>query len=99
MKWTLPNTLTVIRLAAAPAFALSFVIFTRPTADLVALVLFIFAALTDFFDGDHRPSRPDWLVGAKPAYLDPHISYLVQRSLCVGPQRVFRGQIKDPEGD
>ena len=51
MKWTLPNTLTVLRLAAAPAFALSFVIFTRPTADLVALVLFIFAALTDFFDG------------------------------------------------
>lgn len=51
MRWTLPNTLTVIRLAAAPAFALSFVVFDRPFADLVAVFLFIFAALTDFFDG------------------------------------------------
>ena len=51
MRWTLPNTLTVIRLAAAPAFALSFVVFTRPTADIIAVFLFIFAALTDFFDG------------------------------------------------
>ncbi len=51
MRWNLPNFLTVLRLAAAPAFALSFVVFTRPTADVVAVILFIFAALTDFFDG------------------------------------------------
>ncbi len=51
MRWTLPNSLTVLRLVAAPAFALSYVVFDRPTADIVAVVLFIFAALTDFFDG------------------------------------------------
>lgn len=51
MRWTLPNVLTVLRLAAAPAFALAFVVFPRPTADVIAIVLFIFAALTDFFDG------------------------------------------------
>ncbi len=51
MRWNLPNILTVLRLAAAPCFALSFVLFTRPTADLVAVILFIVAALTDFFDG------------------------------------------------
>jgi len=51
MRWTLPNTLTVLRLAAAPCFALAFVFLARPTADLVAVILFIFAALTDFFDG------------------------------------------------
>lgn len=51
MRWNLPNTLTVLRLIAAPGVALAFVIFTRPTADVVALILFVFAALTDFFDG------------------------------------------------
>lgn len=51
MRWNLPNTLTVLRLIAAPGVALAFVIFARPVADWVALVLFIFAALTDFFDG------------------------------------------------
>lgn len=51
MQWNLPNILTVTRLAAAPALALAFVVFPRPTADMVAVILFIFAALTDFFDG------------------------------------------------
>ncbi len=51
MSWTLPNLLTVVRLAAAPAFALAFVAFPRPTADVIAVILFVLAALTDFFDG------------------------------------------------
>lgn len=51
MKWTIPNTLTVVRLAAAPGVALMFLYFHRPYADWFALTLFIGAAITDYFDG------------------------------------------------
>jgi len=51
LPWTLPNILTVGRLLAAPAFALVFVFLPRPMADMVALVLFVLAALTDYVDG------------------------------------------------
>ncbi|OUD10049.1 CDP-diacylglycerol--glycerol-3-phosphate 3-phosphatidyltransferase [Marivivens niveibacter] len=51
MNWNLPNILTVLRLLAAPGVAVMFLYFHRPTADWVALVLFILAAVTDFFDG------------------------------------------------
>ncbi len=51
MRWTVPNILTVMRLAAAPGVALAFVLFDRPTADWVAFTLFILAALTDYVDG------------------------------------------------
>ncbi len=51
MKWTLPNTLTVLRLMAAPGVAVMFLYFQRPWADWFALVLFVVAAVTDFFDG------------------------------------------------
>ncbi len=51
MIWTVPNILTVFRLLAAPGVALVFVIFDRPLADWLAIVLFIFAALTDYVDG------------------------------------------------
>lgn len=51
MKWTIPNTLTALRLLAAPAVAVMFLYFNRPWADWFALVLFISAAITDWFDG------------------------------------------------
>jgi CDP-diacylglycerol--glycerol-3-phosphate 3-phosphatidyltransferase len=51
MTWTLPNILTLLRLLAAPALALMFLYFTRPYADWFALVLFVGAAVTDWFDG------------------------------------------------
>ncbi|MEM7521600.1 MAG: CDP-diacylglycerol--glycerol-3-phosphate 3-phosphatidyltransferase [Pseudomonadota bacterium] len=51
MKWNLPNILTVLRLAAAPMLPVMFLYFTRPYADWFALVLFLLAALTDWFDG------------------------------------------------
>ncbi len=51
MTWTLPNILTVLRLFAAPGVALMFLYFARPLADWAALVLFVLAATTDFFDG------------------------------------------------
>jgi len=51
MRWTVPNILTVARLVAAPGVALAFVAFNRPIADWIAIILFVFAALTDYVDG------------------------------------------------
>ncbi len=51
MKWNLPNILTVLRLVAAPGLAVMFLYFTRPYADWFALILFLSAAITDWFDG------------------------------------------------
>ena len=51
MTWTVPNILTVLRLLAAPGVAVMFLFFARPWADWFALVLFVTAAVTDWFDG------------------------------------------------
>ncbi|MBD3664462.1 CDP-diacylglycerol--glycerol-3-phosphate 3-phosphatidyltransferase [Sulfitobacter aestuariivivens] len=51
MRWTLPNILTLLRLVAAPMVAVMFLYFTRPYADWFALILFVLAAVTDWFDG------------------------------------------------
>ncbi len=51
MTWNLPNILTTLRLLAAPAVAVMFLYFTRPYADWFALILFVSAAITDWFDG------------------------------------------------
>ena len=51
MTWTIPNTLTFLRLLAAPGVAIMFLYFARPWADWFALVLFVGAAITDYFDG------------------------------------------------
>ncbi|MEP1522540.1 CDP-diacylglycerol--glycerol-3-phosphate 3-phosphatidyltransferase [Ascidiaceihabitans sp.] len=51
MNWTIPNILTLIRLGAAPMVAVMFLYFTRPYADWFALILFVSAAITDWFDG------------------------------------------------
>ena len=51
MTWNIPNTLTVLRLLAAPGVVLLFLYFTRPWADWFALLLFVGAAVTDWFDG------------------------------------------------
>ncbi len=51
MVWNLPNILTVLRLFAAPGVAVMFLYFTRPYADWFALILFVSAAVTDWFDG------------------------------------------------
>ena len=51
MTWTIPNTLTFLRLLAAPGVAVMFLYFHRPWADWFALTLFVGAAITDYFDG------------------------------------------------
>ncbi|MDJ1006552.1 MAG: CDP-diacylglycerol--glycerol-3-phosphate 3-phosphatidyltransferase [Paracoccaceae bacterium] len=51
MTWTIPNILTLLRLLAAPGVVVMFLYFNRPLADWFALVLFLGAAVTDYFDG------------------------------------------------
>jgi len=51
MIWNIPNILTLMRLIAAPGLAVMFLYFTRPYADWFALILFVTAAITDWFDG------------------------------------------------
>jgi len=51
MVLNIPNTLTVLRLLAAPGVAVMFLYFHRPWADWFALTLFVSAAITDWFDG------------------------------------------------
>lgn len=51
MTWNIPNILTLLRLLAAPGVVVMFLYFTRPWADWFALVLFVTAAATDWFDG------------------------------------------------
>jgi CDP-diacylglycerol--glycerol-3-phosphate 3-phosphatidyltransferase len=51
MTWSVPNILTVLRLVAAPLVGLVFLILPRPLADWTALILFLFASLTDYLDG------------------------------------------------
>ena len=51
MTWNVPNILTVLRLIAAPGVGVMFLYFARPWADWFALLLFVGAAVTDWFDG------------------------------------------------
>ena len=51
MRWTIPSTLTFLRLLAAPCVPVMFLYFQRPWADWFALTLFVSAAITDYFDG------------------------------------------------
>lgn len=51
MTWNIPNILTVLRLISAPGVALAFLFLPRPFADWAALILFVGAAVTDWFDG------------------------------------------------
>ncbi|WP_272008829.1 CDP-diacylglycerol--glycerol-3-phosphate 3-phosphatidyltransferase [Roseovarius sp. ZX-A-9] len=69
MKWTVPNMLTLLRLLAAPGVAVMFLYFQRPYADWYALLLFVTAAVTDWFDGYlARTWRQETRLGAM---LDP----------------------------
>jgi len=51
MIWTIPNILTIGRIAAAPAILVLAAALPRAEAETIAAVLFVAAALTDFLDG------------------------------------------------
>lgn len=51
MVLNLPNTLTLLRLLAAPGIVVAFLALPRPYADWTAVALFLGASLTDYIDG------------------------------------------------
>jgi len=51
VNWNIPNIMTTFRMFAAPAVVLVFLCLARPYADWAALILFVGAAITDYFDG------------------------------------------------
>ncbi len=51
MTWNIPNILTILRLLAAPALAVVFIVLPHPYSDWVALALFVGASVTDWLDG------------------------------------------------
>ena len=51
MNWNFPTVLTLLRIAAALALPVGFLVLPRPYADLFALVVFVLASLTDWIDG------------------------------------------------
>ena len=51
MKASIPNILSIIRVLAAPCIAIAFMVFERPKADQVAILIFVGAAATDYLDG------------------------------------------------
>lgn len=69
MRWTVPNLLTVLRLASAPVIGAAFLFLARPWADWLAVTLFVAAAVTDYIDG--RLARLWGQVSAFGAMLDP----------------------------
>ena len=69
MKARLPNILTIARVAAAPGILLVFSVAPRPTADLLAFLLFTGAAATDWIDG--RLARAWGAISPVGRMLDP----------------------------
>ena len=51
MAITLPTILSIIRLFAGFLILLGFLLLARPAADILAFVVFVSAAITDFIDG------------------------------------------------
>ncbi|ARO13726.1 CDP-diacylglycerol--glycerol-3-phosphate 3-phosphatidyltransferase [Ketogulonicigenium robustum] len=51
MTWTIPNILTVLRMLAAPLVPLVYLVCDGRPAAIVAFLLFVAAAVTDWFDG------------------------------------------------
>lgn len=51
MTWNLPTALTILRLLAAVLLPLAFLTLARPYADVLALILFVVASVTDWLDG------------------------------------------------
>ncbi|MBR6572558.1 MAG: CDP-diacylglycerol--glycerol-3-phosphate 3-phosphatidyltransferase [Clostridia bacterium] len=77
----LPNKLTVLRIILTPIFMLSLV-WQFPYHYIVALVVFIFASLTDFFDG--KIARQQGIVTDFGKFLDPLADKMLTTSAFLG---------------
>ena len=77
----LPNKLTVLRIILTPLFMLSLV-WQFPYHYIVALFVFIFASLTDFFDG--KIARQQGIVTDFGKFLDPLADKMLTTSAFLG---------------
>lgn len=77
----LPNKLTVLRIILTPIFMLSLV-WQFPYHYIVALFVFIFASLTDFFDG--KIAREQGIVTDFGKFLDPLADKMLTTSAFLG---------------
>lgn len=77
----LPNKLTVLRIILTPIFMLSLV-WQFPYHYIVALFVFIFASLTDFFDG--KIARQQGIVTDFGKFLDPLADKMLTTSAFLG---------------
>ena len=93
----LPNKLTVSRFVLTAFFLLA-VFWRSPVNDTVALLIFIAASLTDYFDGriaeDFKLDTGTWVqVGPLRAAFIDHCAPLVQDVVFAGPDREFIGAL------
>ena len=77
----LPNKLTVLRIILTPIFMLTLV-WQFPYHYIVALFVFIFASLTDFFDG--KIARQQGIVTDFGKFLDPLADKMLTTSAFLG---------------
>ncbi len=78
--WTLPNILTLIRIAVIPILVASFYM-EQPLGSWIAGVTFMFAGITDFFDGYF--ARASGTVSKIGQFLDPIADKLMVGSVLI----------------
>ena len=83
MKLNLPNQLTVLRLILVPIFVVVMLLPFDPWADIIGLVLFIAASLTDMLDG--KIARKYNLITDFGKFLDP----LADKFMVIGAMLVI----------
>ncbi len=83
MKMNLPNKLSVLRLCMVPVFVVIMMIWDAPWANIVGVVLFIAASLTDMLDG--KIARKYNLVTDFGKFLDP----LADKFMVIGAMLVI----------
>ncbi len=83
MKMNLPNKLTVLRFLMVPVFVVVMMVSNALWADIVGLVLFIAASLTDMLDG--KIARKYNLVTDFGKFLDP----LADKFMVIGAMTVI----------
>jgi CDP-diacylglycerol--glycerol-3-phosphate 3-phosphatidyltransferase len=81
MRINLPNRLTLLRLAMVPAFMV-FMVYDHFWTRVAALVIFIAASITDWYDG--RVARKTGTVTVIGTFLDPLVDKMLIAAALVG---------------
>ncbi len=94
MKLNLPNKLTVLRLILVPIFVVIMMVSDALWATITGLVLFIFASLTDMWDG--KIARKNNLVTDFGKFMDPLADkFMVIGALFIILYRAMTAEVKN----